>query len=529
MSAQPLTKAWHGRAHLLDKNDRRDVEREFGLPLGSFSDTRVIDRADRAELDRARAALVQKQLTPAMLEPLAIVATYNGGLKPEIAAFVADAKAAGVDPAPYDAAMVSLASSAAAAPQQHTPGTALRPIAPSVQIIDASTVASPIVLPRRVLPGLTRGTAALLAGAPGVGKSGFSVGCAVTIATERASVLGIAADWTGPTVYGVFEDTPDVSAARIDAALERDKATRADLKHAIALWSDGAGPAPPLFGRDDPRGPLRTLSGGEALIAYCKALKPALIVIDTLSAAFVGVDENSAQDMAAVMRWCSKLAIDADAAVVAVHHLSKAAEERVGSQSAVRGSGAITASARAVLGLDVAVRAQERGVAPGTLELRLVKSNHEQTGHIGFFRKVGVNLPAIDPRDPTAHALHSVLALNPVRAVALDPLSGVDVASLLGMLRVGVGGDPTLPWVPDKRSPHAVHDLLRDTFGIAEPELADRAVTALVDRGLIAFEDRLRKNGKARKVIVVQPDAEKRAAPVQIPEGALSGGVSAFD
>lgn len=84
----------------------------------------------------------------------------------------------------------------------------------------------------------------------------------------------------------------------------------------------------PAFGLTD--GDVSLLDDGHVddLISEIKTLgengKPKLVVIDTLSSAIPGADENTQATMSAVMRYLRRIATETGATVGVVHHVSKA-------------------------------------------------------------------------------------------------------------------------------------------------------------------------------------------------------------
>jgi hypothetical protein len=63
-------------------------------------------------------------------------------------------------------------------------------------------------------------------------------------------------------------------------------------------------------------------TGIDGLRHAVEVFNPALIVVDTLAAAFSGIRENEAEDMSIVVRYLRSLTVDG-AAVIAVHHSPK--------------------------------------------------------------------------------------------------------------------------------------------------------------------------------------------------------------
>lgn len=75
----------------------------------------------------------------------------------------------------------------------------------------------------------------------------------------------------------------------------------------------------------------------ETFIAEVVSLSPALVIVDTLAMAMIGGDENSARDMGRIIQSARSIQLDADCAVVFVHHTNKGGVIERGS-SALRGA-----------------------------------------------------------------------------------------------------------------------------------------------------------------------------------------------
>ncbi|MCU1348977.1 MAG: Primase 2 [Acidobacteria bacterium] len=96
--------------------------------------------------------------------------------------------------------------------------------------------------------------------------------------------------------------------------------------------------------------PINLLKAEEVtqLIESIRALglAPKLIVFDTLSRCLLGGDENSAQDMGAVLSSCERLAREFGAAVLLIHHTGKAGDTERGSSALRAGSDAMVFAKR---------------------------------------------------------------------------------------------------------------------------------------------------------------------------------------
>jgi RecA-family ATPase len=176
-----------------------------------------------------------------------------------------------------------------------------------------------------VIPGLVAGTVGSIVAPGATGKSWLALQIAAAVA--GADTLDINPP-TGRVLYLASEDPHDVLHARVHAlAGWLNEAQRDALIERLHIW--------PTLGQtgdllDDGRATADIARRGEG----CR-----LIVIDTLSRWHTG-DENARADAARVMRRLEQIAAATGAAVLYLHHTSKAAalDGNGSTQQAARGS-----------------------------------------------------------------------------------------------------------------------------------------------------------------------------------------------
>ena len=139
----------------------------------------------------------------------------------------------------------------------------------------------------------------VLLGHPGAGKSTLAPYLAFAVAQGR-TVFGMRTK-PGRTLYIAAEDVRGVE-KRIGALGRR----YGDTDDCAVIGC----------------GNLRDPAAQAEVFATVAEFKPALVVLDTLAAAFAGLDENASQDMGGVVAFGRKLA-DSGAAVMFVHHPAK--------------------------------------------------------------------------------------------------------------------------------------------------------------------------------------------------------------
>lgn len=160
---------------------------------------------------------------------------------------------------------------------------------------------------------------AMLFGAPGAGKSFMALDLAMHIATgtpwrDRDVV-------EGPVMWIAAEAAGSVRNRALAYARHNDL----ELADA-ALWI--VGDRPNLGAVEDVR----------ALLDAGQQIKPKLIVVDTLSAASGGANENSGEDMGTVLAGCAALHKVTGALVLLIHHSGKDAAKGARGWSGIKGA-----------------------------------------------------------------------------------------------------------------------------------------------------------------------------------------------
>lgn len=203
----------------------------------------------------------------------------------------------------------------------------------------------------------------------------------------------------------------------------------------------------------DPIVDLLGVGGPEAMLREMALLKmrPKLIVIDTLAKAMVGGDENSAEDMGRAVDGADRIRHATGAAVLLLHHTTKASDRTM------RGSSALLGAADVVLGLTkqkdgaitLRVDAARDFESGASVDLRMVRS-----------ARSAILIPATDYEltqltDEQVHALVTLAGCVPVGEQATREAwrdaSGLNEATFKRMVASlekfveregGVGGKP---------------------------------------------------------------------------------------
>lgn len=235
---------------------------------------------------------------------------------------------------------------------------------------------------------LAPGDLAVIFGQPGCGKSllGPLLGHAVA---EGRQVFGKRTT-KGRVLYVAAEAGADME-VRFVAMRER-YGVVADL-HLIGLPIDFQTPESPDL-RD--------------LLAEIARLQPDLVIVDTLAAAFPGLDENDAKDMGRAVRTLRSLSAPSGAAVAVIHHSPKEG-------NTPRGHGVLNGDADVTMrveGQDDAVRAvhfgKNRNGSSGhafDFRIELVELGEDQDGDV-IRRPVALEVDTQESRKPKGKPLN---------------------------------------------------------------------------------------------------------------------------
>lgn len=94
---------------------------------------------------------------------------------------------------------------------------------------------------------------------------------------------------------------------------------------------------------------LGTKADQEDALAWLEEFKPVLVILDTLSAATAGADENASSDMGPTIDWCREVSRRTGGTVIFVHHPTKA------DANSSRGSGVLEANVDGVITINKGV------------------------------------------------------------------------------------------------------------------------------------------------------------------------------
>jgi hypothetical protein len=275
--------------------------------------------------------------------------------------------------------------------------------------------------PELIAGWLGQGELAAMIGAPSAGKTAIAAGMAVATATG-APWMGCAIE-RGATLFLELEGVRGL-ASRIRAAAIHAGISIENLP--IHVIGEGFS-----FALDADRRELL-----EAIKSLQESLADPLhlICVDTVARAAAGLDENSASDMAVIVRFCDVLREATGAAVLLLHHTGLGAADRARGSSALRGALdaeiLVTRDTATGIGTIVANKMRERDL-PRPLTFRI------ESADIGR----GMTGPVAVAADPALGTKKPALGKNTSRVwTMIQGAAPISLTALNQKFRVGWAG-----------------------------------------------------------------------------------------
>ncbi len=250
-------------------------------------------------------------------------------------------------------------------------------------------------------PRLPRRDVYQLVGEPGAGKSQAILRDAMIVATGDERILrgegNISNErlhLSGPVIVYNAEDRIEEMQRRLIALQKHYAVASEDMKHPIILWS---GVEDTLTVMSKPgRGAISQAPGSRKLRALIKEHNAVLVALDPQISLAAGVDENSNDDMNALLQELANIASETNCCIQVVHHTSKQKRQSAGDMGAGRGAFAAVGKVRAAYTLTNVLgdedEAKSLGIAPEDAIVMLMnaKLSHSEKRPPTFFRKVSV-------------------------------------------------------------------------------------------------------------------------------------------
>lgn len=307
---------------------------------------------------------------------------------------------------------------------------------------------------------------------PGVGKSFCAIDLGLTIAHGLQ-------DWHG------YKVTAPENAAVIYLASEGSF----DLRNRILAWHKARGMEQiaksflvieatiNFMHADDVNKLLRTIHA----TAVARGVKPALVVIDTVSRAMPGADENTQRDMTLFVKATDAVRDSFRCAVMGVHHANKGSGDMRGS-TVLRGAGDYVMRLEKAKGASVATLTMEKQKAAQDgwarqVVFEKVVLEDGQTSLVPSALMGGSGGAGSSVKDGRASATPAAF-----RGVTLDVVAPMILEAMRAAWDAGE------PWgrTPNTRERYAVRRMMAD-FGVDGAE-AEQLVRAWEAAGLVAYE-----------------------------------------
>lgn len=256
-----------------------------------------------------------------------------------------------------------------------------------VPISIRAALAAPPLVHTHLLPGLILGSVGALVGPGGSSKTTLAIQIAVARALGLPVAHGLFPALDAPLRVAIFsaEDPKDVLCDRLRTIVPAELGI--DRQFDLLTHAD-------IIDRIEGRLRVHSLAGQDVRIVRGKAPTPVLrqiiasttdcdlVILETVSRLHDG-DENAAADMSALVSAAERLAKETGAAVLLIHHSSKAADynSRGDSQHAARGSSAFVDNVRWVgnlfaLGEDEAARLGVPRMRRHYVRFEITKANY---------------------------------------------------------------------------------------------------------------------------------------------------------
>ena len=331
----------------------------------------------------------------------------------------------------------SALNATASAEQDPDPETPETPDFPATPFRTPDPAAIP---PRRWLYGkeLIRGFVSVLGSPGGTGKTAYTIGVGLSVATGRPLLAGTTQSHQarvhtpGNVWFYNLEDPLEEMERRIAAALLHYRIPPAEI--AGKLFADSGRDRPLIIAGRDQRGNLLASPIAPALVAELRRRAVKLLIVDPFVQSH-SAEENRNEEMNSVMALWGQVSHQADVSLWLAHHFRKGGTN--GDGESFRGAGAIQGAARVMttLGTMTAEEADKLGVEEDQrrqfIRLDSAKSNMAvQPDRATWLRLVSVNLGNGTDEYPDGDSVQVIEPWAPP-----SPWDGMPWEIVLGLLK----------------------------------------------------------------------------------------------
>lgn len=355
------------------------------------------------------------------------------------------------------------------------------------------------------------GVVTVLCSPGGVGKSRFMIGLALSSVLGREVFPSFHPDRSGPVVLLSAEDDRAHVARTIVGYCADHHLSRDEVEEACGVRLLVRDEAPDdLIVVDRKTGQMKRTGAYKTLRDQCAKVKPALVIVDTMSRHIGSLNENVNTEVSVLIRAFEDIAKDTDAAVVILHHENKAAFNRARNDGpkpppdmgAVRGATVITGNIRCLWQMDKVsddVLKVYNTKLSGFRKHTPVALRFLQSGSLKEISEEEADQCQDAPKKAKGQGWRDPLALAETirQYLAANPNRDINVTVLC--LRNGVDGK------------HA-YDFLQKRYGDCSREVLKEAVEMGLNKRVLSTEERRTKKGDLSTFLVpgtpVQSDFE---------------------
>jgi hypothetical protein len=368
-----------------------------------------------------------------------------------------------------------------------------------------------------------KGQMSMLAGPPGKGKSLLALSQSMAVIYDDAKLVRGGKDglsFAGDVFYVCNEDALSVLQRRAQAFVKSHKLGKA--KHDLFPVRSM------LLSKNGDTTTIECLRVVEAMVEHLRGgRKIARVVIDTMPASLVGIEENSTKEMSEVLSLMRRIATAFWCDVTVIHHSTKVAwdkpDEARSLASLLRGSGASGGSVRAAVGL-LDLTAAEMGNPNNNLTSTkklvaewIAKANDGEQNYVPAFYEI--TTIDIDVRDKETGKIVQRAAPvliyhgSPAAAAFSGSLTPAQEQDALDKLRAARRkGEQVRVYGLGAKGKNLGDDGVHKVLGVTNPA-AHAILGALEKRGMIEVKEGRTASGNECDIVVLKDEADDETGP----------------